>query len=94
MLIGMIFINPLLAAAMGAGAGAILGVLSDIGISTEFMKDLGEIFKPGISAPFILVKKATPDKVLERLKHFKGKVINTSLTADEESELRAALEMK
>ena len=92
MLIGMIFLNPLLGAAVGAGAGAISGALSDLGISNEFMKDLGETFKPGTSALFILVKKATPEKVLERLKHFKGKVIQTSLTADEESELRAALE--
>jgi uncharacterized membrane protein len=56
------------------------------------MKDLGETFKLVTSALFILVKKATPDKVLERMKHFKGKVIQTFLTADEESELRAALE--
>ena len=90
MLIGMIFINPLLAAAVGAGA--IFGALSDIWISNEFIKDLGETFKPETSAPFVLVKKATPDKVLERLKHVKGKVINTSLKADEKSELRAALE--
>jgi len=38
------------------------------------------------------MKEATPDKVLENLKHFKGRVIQTSLTADKESELRAALE--
>ena len=56
------------------------------------MKDLGETFKLGTSALFILVKKATPGKVFEQMKHFKGKVIQTSLKADEESELRAALE--
>ena len=44
MLIGMIFINPLLAAAVGAGA--IFGAVSDIWISNEFIKDLGETFKP------------------------------------------------
>jgi len=92
MLIGMIFLNPLLGMAVGAGAGALSGKFSDIGISDEFMKELGETFQPNTSALFVLVRKATPDKVLERLGQFKGKVLKTSLTADEEDELRAVLE--
>ena len=92
MLMGMIFLNPLVGAAVGAGAGAISGSLTDIGISNEFMKQCGETLKPGTSALFVLVRKATPDKVLEHLKHFKGKVLKTSLTVDEESELRKIFE--
>ena len=92
MLIGMIFFNPLIGAAAGAGAGAISGALTDIGISNKFMKELSETFKPGSSALFVLVRKATPDKVLDQLKGFGGKVIRTSLTADKESDLQAALE--
>jgi uncharacterized membrane protein len=92
MLIGMIFLNPLVGAAVGAGAGAITGKLSDIGISDNFMKELGQTFQPGTSALFVLVRKATPDKVLEELKDFKGKVLKTSLTADREEELRKVLE--
>jgi len=92
MLIGMIFLNPLLGAAVGAGAGALSGKLSDIGIDDNFMKELGESLTPGSSALFVLVRKATPDKVLAGLKQFKGKVIKTSLTKDEEDELRQALE--
>jgi uncharacterized membrane protein len=56
------------------------------------MKELGETLQPGTSALFVLVRKVTPDKVLEQLKGFDGKVLKTSLSADEESELRAALE--
>ena len=92
MLIGMIFLNPLLGVAVGAGYGALSGSLKDIGISNEFMKDLGETFKPGTSALFVLVRKTTPDKVLDGLKQFKGRVIKTSLTKDKEDELRAVLE--
>ena len=44
------------------------------------------------SALFVLVRKATPDKVLEGLKQFKGKVLKTSLTADKEAKLREVLE--
>jgi len=92
MLIGMIFLNPLLGAAIGAGAGALSGKLRDIGIGDDFMKKLGETFQPGTSALFVLVRKATPDKVLEELKGFKGKVLKTSLTKDKEDELREVLE--
>ena len=67
MLIGMIFLNPLLGAAVGAGAGALSGKLSDIGINDTFMKELGETIHPGTSALFILVRKVTPDKVLDQL---------------------------
>jgi uncharacterized membrane protein len=91
-LIGMIFLNPLLGAAIGAGAGALSGKLHDIGISDNFMKELAETFKPGSSALFVLVRKATPDKVLDQLKGFKGKILKTSLTADKEEELRKVLE--
>ena len=92
MLIGLIFLNPLLGAAVGAGAGALSGKLGDIGINDKFMKDLGETLTAGTSALFVLVRKATPDKVLEKLKGFKGKVLKTSLTADKEEALRKVLE--
>jgi uncharacterized membrane protein len=92
MLIGMIFLNPLVGAAVGAGAGALSSKLSDIGINDKFMKELAETFTPGSSALFVLVRKATPDKVLDQLKGFKGKVLKTSLTADREEELRKVLE--
>ena len=92
MLIGLDFLNPLLGAAVGAGAGALSGKLADIGVSDNFMKELGETLTPGTSALFVLVRKATPDKVLEGLKGFKGKIIQTSLTKDKEDELRKVLE--
>jgi uncharacterized membrane protein len=95
-LIGLLFLNPLLGTAMGAGFGAISGKLSDIGINDQFMKDLGATLTAGTSALFVLVRKSTPDKVLEALKPFagKGRVLQTSLTKDKEEELRAFIENK
>ena len=90
-LIGLVFLNPLLGAAVGAGAGARSGKLADIGISDKFMKELGETFQPGTSALFVLVKEATRDKVLEKLKGFGGKVLQTSLSKDDEAELQKIL---
>ena len=94
MLIGMIFLNPLVGAAVGAGTGAMSGALSDIGIDDKLIKELGETLQPETSALFVLVRKATPDKVLEHLEAFKGKgkILRTSLSKDNEEELRAALE--
>jgi uncharacterized membrane protein len=94
MLIGMIFLNPLLGTAVGAGAGALSGALTDIGISNDMMKSFAESFKPGCSALFVLVRKATGDKVLAGLSEFtgKGKVLQTSLTKDKEEELKAVIE--
>lgn len=93
-LIGLLFLNPLLGAVIGAGSGAIGGALTDIGINDQFMKDLGATLTAGTSALFVLVRKSTPDKVLEGLQPFVGKarVLQTSLTKDKEEELRRALE--
>jgi len=94
MLIGMLFLNPLLGFAVGASAGALSGKLKDLGIDDQMMKDLAAEFTPGSSALFVLFRKATADKVIEGLKEFagKGKVLRTSLKADSEQALKEALE--
>lgn len=90
-LIGLIFLNPLLGLAVGATAGAVSGALADVGINDKFMKELAETMQPGSSALFILVRRATPDKVLEELKGTGGKVLKTSLSHDDETKLQQAL---
>jgi uncharacterized membrane protein len=94
MLIGMLFLNPLVGFAVGAGAGALSGYLSDIGINDEFMKKLGQELKPGGAAVFVLVRKATGDKILDRLKDFAGTgtILQSSLSKDNEEELRKVFE--
>lgn len=94
MLIGLLFMSPLLGAAMGAGAGALSGALQDIGIDDDFMRELGAKLKPGTSALFVLIQRATTDKVLDGLRPYMGKatVIQTSLSKTEEQELREVLE--
>jgi uncharacterized membrane protein len=90
-LIGLIFLNPLLGLASGAAAGAIAGALSDVGVDDNFMKDLAANFQPNTSALFVLVRRATPDKVLDELQGSGGKVLKTSLSKEDESKLQAAL---
>ena len=90
-LIGLIFMSPLLGMAVGASAGAVSGALTDVGINDDFMKNLAASFKNGTSVLFVLVRKATPDKVLAELQGTGGKVIKTSLTHEEEDQLQAVL---
>ncbi len=90
-LIGLIFLNPLLGLALGATAGAVSGALSDVGIDDKFMKQLAETMQPATSMLFILVRRATPDKVLEELKGTGGKVLKTSLSHDDETKLQEAI---
>src|SRR5262249_22020023 len=77
--------------AVGAGAGAVSGALSDLGINDDFMKDLASTMRPGSSALFVLVRRATPDKVLEELQGTGGTVLRTSLSHEDEAKLQAAL---
>ncbi|MEJ2653269.1 MAG: DUF1269 domain-containing protein, partial [Gammaproteobacteria bacterium] len=60
-------------------------------INDKFMKELAAAMNPGSSALFVLVRKATPDKVLEEVKGTGGKILKTSLSHDDEARLEAAL---
>jgi len=90
-LIGLIFLNPLLGVAVGAGAGAVSGALTDVGINDNFMKELAGGLTPGSSALFVLARKATPDRVLEEMRGTGGKILKSSLTHEDEAKLQAAL---
>ncbi len=91
-LIGLLFLHPLLGVAAGLASGALSGALTDIGVDDEFIKDLGKTIEPSTSALFLLVRKATPDKVLEELRPYGGKLLRTSLSKSDEASLKAALE--
>lgn len=91
-LIGLLFLEPLLGLAIGAASGALGGALQDIGVNDSFMKELGETLQPGCSALFILVRQATIDKVIEELQPLNGKILQTSLSKADEASLKAAME--
>lgn len=92
LLIGLLFLNPLLGVAVGAGAGAVSGALADVGVNDTFMKDLADKLQPGSSMLFILFRNITFDKALEELKGTGGTIIQTSLSHEDEARLRAALD--
>lgn len=88
MLIGLLFLAPWLGLAIGAAAGAVAGGLSDIGVDDKFIKEVGRTIEPGHSALFLLIRKVTPDKVLDHLKDYHPTVLQTSLSEENEQKLR------
>jgi uncharacterized membrane protein len=94
-LVGMLFLNPLMGFALGtmvgAGTGALAGALADYGINDDFIRELAKTLKPNSSALFILVRKMQPEKVLSDLSKFRGRVLRTSLSPEQEARLQEAL---
>jgi uncharacterized membrane protein len=91
LLIGVLFAMPIVGVALGAGAGALGGALTDVGINDKFMKDLAQALQPGSAALFLLIRKMTTDKVLQDLQGVGGTVLKTSFDHTQEQALRDAL---
>lgn len=99
LLIGMIFslpfggyLLPIITGVFGCGVGALSGALADYGIDDKMMKELSSDLDHGKAALFVLVRKATIDRVLEQLEKFEGKVLRTSLSHELEERLQEVLE--
>jgi len=94
-LAGLLVLNPIAGLALGGAAGAAMGALggrlSDFGIDDGFIRELRQTIKPGTSALFVLVAKATKDKVVAEIKDYQPGVLRTSLSSEQEVALRAAL---
>jgi uncharacterized membrane protein len=89
--IGLLLLQPLLGAAIGAAIGGIDGATSEDSDQTRFIKDLGQRLSPGNAAVIALFEDGTMDKVLPRVSQHGGWILHTSLSNDEELQLRRAL---
>jgi uncharacterized membrane protein len=92
LLFGMLFFVPIFGMALGAGFGALMGKMEKSGIDREFQEQVREMLKPGTSALFLVLEKVTPDKAVDALQKFGGKVLKSSLSKDTEEELQDALQ--
>ena len=90
-LIGLLFLAPFLGMAVGAASGAAAGKLTDTGVDDDFMKQLAAKLPPGGAALIALGQAGARDKLLERLQPYGGDVIHSSLSTEDEEQLRAAL---
>ena len=64
MLFGLLFFIPFAGLALGAGMGALFGHLGKKGIDQAFQQQVRDYLKPGTSALFMVIEKATPDKAV------------------------------
>ena len=91
-LIGMIFLVPFLGALVGGATGAAVGSMTDFGVDDDFARRLGEELRPGAAALLLLVRSATPDKVIPVIAPLGGTLFKSSLSAEAETHLREAAE--
>jgi uncharacterized membrane protein len=91
--LGMIFLVGFPGSVVGAGAGAIVGALKNMGVKDRFRKELGNALKPGTSA-LALIGTAQLDKLKERIGPLlKGAtLLQTSVNTEREAEIRKLLE--
>ena len=89
-LIGLLFLNPLAGAAIGAASGALGGKLADIGINDEFMRQAARTLQSGNAALFLLIRKMTTEKVLAALRGAGGTVLRSPFDKSKEDALQAA----
>jgi uncharacterized membrane protein len=90
MFIGLLFFAPWLGLVAGAVGGALGGKLTDIGVDDKFIKEVGESIEPGQAALFLLVNQVTTDKVMPEIQAYGARVLQTSLSNEDEDKLRAA----
>ena len=71
--------------------GCSMGCTISYGINDDFIRSLAEGLTPDSSALFLLIRKVQPEKVLEELRPFKGRVLRTSLSPEQEERLQKAI---
>ena len=92
-LAGAIALEPFFGMLVGGTTELLIQTLSPNSnvISRKHIEEtLKKKIEPGQSAAFLMVSKATPDKVLARVHDHDATVISTSLSATQEKELREA----
>ena len=79
--------------ALGAGTGAASDTLRDIGINDQFLKELGETLPKGSAGLALLLRKGTPDRVVESTHSHSpnARLIKTRLSQVDEDKLRALI---
>jgi uncharacterized membrane protein len=90
LLFGLLFFVPFFGLALGTGIGAVAGSMRDLGIDDNFVQSVREQVTPGTSALFLLSEGAVQDRVFPALRRLHPELITTSLSAEQEAQLRAA----
>ncbi|MFN2156804.1 MAG: DUF1269 domain-containing protein [Anaerolineae bacterium] len=90
LLIGLLLWMPWLGFSLPAMHGGVGTALGDCGLDHEFVKAVGNAIQPGNSALFLLIREATPEKLMDELKQFNGQILQASLSHEAETKLKEA----
>ena len=90
LLIGGVFF-PFAGLLIGALGGAAVGATTKLGISQSFIKEVAESMDNESSAFFVIVRDSDPDVAVAALKPYKGKLLQTTLSPEDEENLRGVL---
>jgi uncharacterized membrane protein len=96
LLIGAVCLNPLMGTLVGGVVGAAVGkivhLVEKIGIKDDFVKGIADTLTPDSSAIFVVVSKGLSDEVAKELSRFSGTLLRTSLSPENEEELKKILQ--
>jgi uncharacterized membrane protein len=90
-LAGLIFMNPVVGAVLGAAIGGIWAKLHDIGISDDQMREMGESLGEGEAALFVLLTDAYPTHLAHELRRFDGMVMHSTFDESDTEAMSMAL---
>jgi uncharacterized membrane protein len=79
---------------IGAVAGGLIGSAAGLGISKSFIKEVSESMTENSSALFIIVRDGDPDIAVAALRPYQGKILQTTLSPEDEEALRRTLKKK
>jgi uncharacterized membrane protein len=82
---------PVAGIVIGALGGAVIGKMAKLGVSQGFVKEVASSMENESSALFIIVRDSDPDVAVAALKPYKGKILQTTLSPEDEEILRDVL---
>ena len=89
---GLLFTIPVVGLAVGATAGIIAGKAQDYGIDDKMIKAINDDMRLNTSAIFALVRDVNRDAVVPIFTKYGGKVVQTTVSAEDEAKLQAMLD--
>jgi uncharacterized membrane protein len=91
LLFGLIFFVPVFGAAIGAALGTrtLTSSLDDVGIDDDFIKKVQSEIAEGTSALFLMIRKASSERLTEEFTKAGARIITSSLRQEGETKLQA-----
>ena len=83
LIIGLVVLEPLAGAAIGAALGGLAATSAkQLGVDDNFLNDVKKLMKPGTSALFLLTRTDNPDAVERHISGLGGTVLQTNVNPD------------